>query len=641
MAKTNLDNRSNNPQTFKVLWLKDQLQKLRKIFTIEEISNEDLKNLLLEEYDSKTQLEGRFFNNVTKDNTIMTLEQFINKYLQEDLILSGYNTLIANQKNAHSYAIDALVYILKQRAVYKKNMINSKKGSEEYVYWQVLQLTMKILANSYYGVLSQAVSTFYNSFIQNSITLTGQDLISVSIYFIESFLSNNKKFDNLDDVIDFINNICTEKDYNILDYVNNIKTKDQVKKYLIGHTNVPIDVSILDAILSKRTEEELNKIYYTNQLMELLDNDYFKNKLSTVISTGNIDEDLVKLISKINSYNYVTADRFSKITSQTRKSVLVSDTDSIFVHLDKHLENIVKITGTTENKDDVIINLLIAIITEALDNIFKTFTANCGLPEEYRSIINMKNEFVYSKLITTRNKKNYAGWLNMELGKIIPGNDAKEHLDIKGLAIRKSTISKTLRKEFQKFLVDDILKPEQINLVKVMESYNTISDLIESSLKRGSTEFLIPKSLAEYNSYKFPNRIEAVRGTIVWNAIEPDKVIIPPEKILTVKINGEALTSKGFEKIKEINPEKYELIKNTVFTSSDAGDLDLSKFGFNVLSIPMDEVKVPDYILPAINYESMINANLKAANILLESLGIYCTDDNTTKTNYKSNIIEL
>ena len=49
--------------------------------------------------------------------------------------------------------------------------------------------------NSYYGILGEKNSVFYNPFVQNSITMTGQDLITTAILGMESFLRNNVLFE--------------------------------------------------------------------------------------------------------------------------------------------------------------------------------------------------------------------------------------------------------------------------------------------------------------------------------------------------------------------------------------------------------------------------------------------------------------
>jgi len=51
-------------------------------------------------------------------------------------------------------------------------------------------------------------------------------------------------------------------------------------------------------------------------------------------------------------------------------------------------------------------NIYINICTEVLKRIFWTLTTNMGLIDEAKPIINMKQEFLYKRILLTNNKKN-------------------------------------------------------------------------------------------------------------------------------------------------------------------------------------------------------------------------------------------
>ena len=63
---------------FKVEWIKTQAKRLRSLFSQEELSNEELKQFLLEEYDKRKTVVGRYFNNQTNEVKRMSIEQYIN-----------------------------------------------------------------------------------------------------------------------------------------------------------------------------------------------------------------------------------------------------------------------------------------------------------------------------------------------------------------------------------------------------------------------------------------------------------------------------------------------------------------------------------------------------------------------------------
>lgn len=313
---------------FKVEWIKLQATRLRSLFSQEELSNEELQKFLLDEYSKRKTIEGRYFNNQTNDVKRMTIEQFINYFINGDKILTGYNVLINSHESTKTVAIEALEYILDQRKYYKKLQEKSEKGSADYFYYKVLQLTFKVLANSYYGILSMDSSIFFNPHIQNSITTTGQDLISTAIYLVESLIANNEKFRDEDDIMSFVANICSEK-YDILTYLDKdkIKTKDEVVSYLISQSMNEVDEDFIRFILDKKSVENLNKIYYKNNLLELFKNKYFADKIVNTSATGTIDDEFTSNVVKICNYNYVAWDKFLRVSKQTRRGSIVTDTD--------------------------------------------------------------------------------------------------------------------------------------------------------------------------------------------------------------------------------------------------------------------------------------------------------------------------
>lgn len=199
---------------------------------------------------------------------------------------------------------------------------------------------------------------------------------------------------------------------------------------------------------------------------------------------------------------------------------------------------------------------------------------------------------------------------------------------------------KALRKQFTKLVEEDILKTPKINLKKIIEKYDNIEEMIEESLKNGNIEYLLPKNLELIESYKQCDTIEAVRGSIIWNALEPESQIIPPEKINLLKLNCLDENDPRLSSLKISHPEKYSIIMKIVFNHGVQNPkIDISRFGFSCVAIPKSVEKIPDYLYPFIDFKSMINTNMSPSYILLESLGIYCDDVKTVK--YKSNIITL
>jgi len=212
---------------------------------------------------------------------------------------------------------------------------------------------------------------------------------------------------------------------------------------------------------------------------------------------------------------------------------------------------------------------------------------------------------------------------------------------MKGLSIKKSTVAKKLRKEFTNILQQDILEPEQINLKNVLDKYDEIAKNIETSLQMGMTEYSIPKNVEIIESYKTPDTIEGVRAVLTWNALEPENQIVPPEKINMLKLDCPSPDDPRLEALKESQPDKYDAIMRVVFKrdSDNSTQLDFSRFGFSAIAIPKGVERIPEYLLPFIDYKAMVNNNLTNGYILLESLGVMIEEVNTVK--YKSNIVSI
>lgn len=235
-------------------------------------------------------------------------------------------------------------------------------------------------------------------------------------------------------------------------------------------------------------------------------------------------------------------------------------------------------------------------------------------------------------------------------------------MDIKGLPIRKSVVPKNLREEFTNYLLNEILVPETISMKNIVQKYDNIVNSVKHSLEEGETTYLIPAKVEVVENYKFPERMQQVRGMIVWNALEPDNVIIPPENINLIKLKTGIYTERivgkkntpdetleeyyirlenfllqtpEYKFLKDNHPDKFEIIMKVVYGKNKKSGIDFADKGFAVIAIPK-ETPIPEYIRPLVDYSTMVESNTAAGTTLIGSLGIYCT-----KGKKKSNIIRL
>ena len=233
------------------------------------------------------------------------------------------------------------------------------------------------------------------------------------------------------------------------------------------------------------------------------------------------------------------------------------------------------------------------------------------------------------------------------------------------LSIKKTTVNKQLREEFTEVLENDILKPTKINLVGILKKYDNIGINIENSLSSGETTYTIPKNVELFEGYKAPDTIEPVRAVIAWNALEPEDMIIPPEKINIIKLRSELLdcfltltsvsqidsirtrqfmpeniTKEALELI-DTYPEKAKTIARVIYNIEGNNKINISRFGLSIIALPKSATTIPEYIKPFIDYKNMVNLNITNGYILLESLGVYVETNAASGKSYKSNIISI
>ena len=216
------------------------------------------------------------------------------------------------------------------------------------------------------------------------------------------------------------------------------------------------DEEILESYLDSLEEDEITILYYKNNMIEFIDqNDYIKGLFLDIFESienlsyaddddkdwlikkvpkeyysdfvGKKHEDWNKFVNKqyfmdpndppktiesylviLNDYmrkyvycRYLSVDRVYRLKNFKRKVVTVIDTDSNILSLDTIVDFIIDniIRGNTfgrefNNNIYITINTLAYVLTSAVTDILLTYGEYSNVPEEYRPIYNMKNEFL-------------------------------------------------------------------------------------------------------------------------------------------------------------------------------------------------------------------------------------------------------
>lgn len=213
----------------------------------------------------------------------------------------------------------------------------------------------KIDANGIYGILGMYTSLLFNINVSTSITSQGRALISSASMMFESFLANNVKFGSLDEVLVFINNVRKEKrTYNDALMLDEPVTLENCFAKIIdscGYRWLPDEeeMDIIWATLRNLGQEDINRIYYKNNLYEFMSNSSMKKAIKIIMKKlenpffnslkppKEIEaelEEFAYILKEYVYYNKMIMDRIDRCDNMIKSTIVVSDTDSCIVSLD-------------------------------------------------------------------------------------------------------------------------------------------------------------------------------------------------------------------------------------------------------------------------------------------------------------------
>lgn len=297
-------------------------------------------------------------NNYTKrqiNGTVLDILDYINKL---EPIVTASGVLYKKHKEANNPMDKMIMGFLAQRSKFKITMYDFPKGSALFEKYNLLQLLEKLNANATYGVLGSGVSLFYNLYVAEAITTQGRSYISCSITLFESFLANNIKFNSLNEIIIFIDNIINEKAERKFDDFQILArpiTREEVFLKLLHNADPTVwiptekEMLLLWERLQKVYQEDLNRIFYKNNLYCFCDLPIITEMIINILKKLDIpfmnpnkppkiiEEELNYLTTILKEYVYYGhfyIDKLDRIDYMQRDVVTVVDTDSCMISFD-------------------------------------------------------------------------------------------------------------------------------------------------------------------------------------------------------------------------------------------------------------------------------------------------------------------
>lgn len=310
---------------------------------------------------------AEIYNNYTKKKPIgISLLDLTDYIIDREPIIVASGVMFKRHGTVPNPLLKMVKSFMDNRGILKNKMFTYPKGSEEFEYYNLLQTLAKIDANGLYGVLGLYNSFYYDIHVAKSTTGSGRALVSTAGMQFEMFLSNGVKFGSLNQVMTFIDNVCMEerkwKDRDILD--RNIDVEECFVKLVMscGFEWIPDedDLWLIYQTVTKLTQEDLNRVYYKNNLYEFMSNSKMTNMVLSMLDTldfpylnpndppEEIKEDLdlfCNILMEYVYYHHFFIDNIDRMDNMIKNVISLSDTDSTIVCVDawyRFVSNIVK-----------------------------------------------------------------------------------------------------------------------------------------------------------------------------------------------------------------------------------------------------------------------------------------------------------
>jgi hypothetical protein len=602
------------------------------------------------------------YNEYTNVRQNVSLIDLLGEIIKNKPLIAGNGLLLKKHEKAKNLSAEMLIFLKESRSKYKKMMFKFIDNPSLKVLFDNYQTTFKILMNSYYGTMGEKNSFNYGEFTGPGVTGTGVIIITTAANMFEN-LFGNLIFKNFNDIIIFIKNVLLDKKINDSNYKNHYD--EFYKDYTIDYTDVYTRLmkcyngeelsennkKTLEDLLKSYNNDQLCWLYFKNNFYEFLEmeNDrIFGGKYNDINFTSsflNIDDYFSEIESVKNSkeldflkrfwdivdtyvaHYHISENSLELLQTEKRKTVLVVDTDSNFIYLDPYYKIMKNRFVVDDNKCKIsIINIMVYVTTLYIKKVFALLCTNLNIPDSYKHWISMKNEFLIERLFLTENKKSYLTKIICREGKILD----KLLIDVKGLQLKKSNVSSKVR-DYYKKLIDTEYFNQDINLPEIINEILKFQDEIYSDLNENrSLNYANTLRLNKFSTYSEPYRMQVVRGTLVWNALNPNLPILEGDKCNAYKIVG-LENEQDLEKIEDESIR--EILREAVFRNEK-----MKNYGINVITFPKTLEKFPLWLKPFISIDEIIADNIRHGLSIIKSLGVHLIfQDQAT---YLSNTLE-
>lgn len=589
---------------------------------------------------------------------------------KEKLVVGGANTLFVPHDNMPNPMRDFIIAGQKGRKAAKKERDTYDRVGDEHNrrMWDMLnnrQNNLKIRLNSLYGVLGYAKFILHNIFHAEAVTRLGRVIISTAACGFENFLCDNccictasELYEYIDCIVEEYNEKWSHLDFSILGVT---KRPDEVYDRIVKKCKFPMPLTVITntkEILEHLPEPVLLMLYYKNNFMEFNRLAIIQQKLHKIFSgipelhlpdINKIEDedirdeimDLWRFYDTFVFYNHPIYDSVRKMAYESRAGVLYIDTDSNFVSLARWVNQIKHEVFNDNYPIDereftfVAANVITIFLTIVVDRNLKMLARDFNVAENWVEFLSMKNEFYFGRILFGDVKKRYVDLQIIQEGKLL--NDGDGIIEVKGMDFIKSVTKESVREYYKDLCLEEILKPEIIDLRTILRKINWLKKELKRSMLAGESTYYRQANISAPEHYADPLRINGIRGVMLWNAIEPQYAIELPSDVDIIPIRSMS-SQRGRAYLQEHWPEVYARVDKEIFSNRNPK---IAAMNLTVVAKPKNtEIPMPDWLVDFMDTDRIINSTIKMINPIMESLGLKIQRPSSSKE-YLTNVVDL
>ncbi len=603
-------------------------------------------------------------NSYTGEKSNASLLSILDFVEKKNPIVTGSGSFFMQHSELIAPANDMLKAFRANRTVFKNKAFDCRQAGdmEGYNINNLAQKNEKIKMNSFYGAQGQSASFQYNCACAAATTAQGRSIISTTLWFFEAFLGDDVIFDTIDDIARYIRLIKEEgvnsKAFEFIDYrPSRQDLLNRIFSHYEGSYSQRFE-AIVKLMVKNLSDDEVVKVYYKNNLMEFIDkNPKVKDFILAMIRNDEdypnpykvpqkLQEAFTTLMPVIDEFiymkEYIVYNKVYKFETHERSAITYSDTDSVFIYIGNWIFaflaylngwKIEDITMDIAMKDMKLIlkiaNILTNIIYIEIHRTYDTLTGNAHISEDNRHYINIKNELLMTRYVTYPMKKNYIDLIAVNEGRIIDPPIP----EFKGSQLNPKSKNKRVTDRIKKIVSDITLNHDTIDPLAFLKELYEYRDEISQSLTTGGVDFLIPIKVKDAESYaNDPESQYRYKSVQTYIYATQDERITLPGSFYSIDVTFG--NKDNIAIIKDINPQVYENLMEYVYSNPK-----LSKNGISYISIPTSLSRVPDWIIPFIDVESITRKHITPLISMIPTFGF---NIDTVKTDmYYSTILDL